>query len=1771
VASGSLAATLVLVELASGESMSAAMKRLGRHPDVAYVEPNYVLHLDQIGPPETFPNDFDFGRQWSLRNTGQNEGLPGADIHAAAAWSVVAGAPGFVVAVIDTGTDYFHPDLEANLWVNAGETAGNGLDDDQNGYRDDVHGYDFVSRDSDPMEDHYHGTHVAGIIGAVGNNNVGMTGVAWRVSLMALKAFDEDGDSQVWTVVEAIQYAVANGARLINASWSQTNRSQALADAVAEALEAGVLFVASAGNLRTDRLPYPAAEPGVINVAATNNRDERASFSNYGPGVTLAAPGDLVFSVFPNNRYEYLSGTSMAAPHVSGTAALVWSRHPEFTLPEIQNILRNATDPPATDYFVGSGRLNAARAVTVDIPLPVAAWDLPAVVCGQIDLRGTAAGPRFTSYLIEAGKGTYPSNWVALGAGSQPVVQGVLLPAFSTVGLPDGEHVLRLTVQDQLGQLATALANVTVRNLNLASPAHNDIRRAGDLIPIQGTVFGPGRTYRVEYGVGWAPSSWSTNGVQLVNDGQENVVNGTLAWWDTRAAATNEFYQIRLLGYAGEALVGRSYAQLVYLDGLLHAGWPQYLPTEGDYPSNDWRHVTVADLDGNGRQEIIRVDPGTQTGKPATLMVFAPEGVLRWSRVLAAGNPYSDVPVVGDVDGDGFPEIFVDVGDPGILFAFRHDGSPLPGNWPVKLEVPCLGKVLADLNGDGHSELIGYAQGPSGLDPTVARQLVVFDTAGNLLRKWSLEDIDTDFGLPRMFPAVCPFSDAPGLGIVAVAGEHSLALFDLNRPAGPVWKTRTKGSLLGSPVVGNVSGNSEPEIIIGAYEYWYEGRTATSAGIHAFDLNGVALPGWPVLVEHSFPLAPALADLDGDSQLEIVVVSYYQPTIHVLTGDGFELPGWPIGPLTGTAFKTSPVIGDVNGDGAPDVVAIAFGQVARRGASGDLAQFGGVRAWNSDGTPIPLNPRPDLATMLLESSGGNRLKAASPVLTDVDHDGKLDLVAASIDDYAFPTNYLQRFSKHRYTISVLTLNGAPYVSTNLPWPTFQHDAQHRGYLERVPPTNQPPALLPLPDQTIRTGTTFFPLPLEQYVSDPDDAPGELSWTISGGGELRVGLSSNRVASVAPPTTSWAGRQTLTFEVRDPGGLSATATATYEARPDYEPPVAAPDLATMLADQTLDLDVVANDTHPHGLPLRVLNFSRPAHGRVQQNADGTLRYTPHQYFFGADAFTYTVGDGAGGLAMAAVSVTVQRIEHPPVAELDQVITEEDTAREIDVLANDYDPDGDRLVLLDFTQPAHGSVSALPQGRLWYVPAPGFNGSDGFTYRIADEYQQTSSTNVAIQVKPTYHPPVATPLSYVLNRNTKQNVTYAGTGGNGPLTFSVVQAPAHGQLLTYPTVATYYPTNGFSGTDSFTYTASDGQGTSEPALVTLTVLAVNNPPVAANLALTNKVGRPLALQLQATDADLEEFTFRVLDAPQHGTLAGSESNWVYTPEPGFLGADQFHYLANDGQADGPPASVTITLTDRNTSPLATSSAAQVILDHATNLVLQATDGESDPLTYTLLTLPAHGQLSESPSLPNLRFTPEPHYLGPDRLTFQANDGQFDSAPATVTIAVVPPNHPPVVADESLVLPADRTSLVPLNVTDLDGDPLRTAILKGPKHGFLAGLGTNYSYVPVPGFVGTDTFTYKVWDGTIYSSVGTVTLTIQARPPPTPPAFVSLQVLANGSVRLMLTAMPSRTVQIQSSTDLTEWTARASLVAATNQLTWIDTNAADSSARFYRARSE
>lgn len=542
---------LRVVKLGEGVGVEAALHAFRSNPNVLYAEPNFRVRTLAT------PDDPSYSALYGLNNTGQTGGLDDADIDAPEAWDITTGDGSIVVGVIDTGVDYTHPDLADNMWTNPGEIPDNNIDDEGNGFIDDVHGYNFVSYNGNSLDDFFHGTHVAGTIGAVGNNGIGVVGVNWNVQIMSLKFLDSGGGGYISDAVAAVDYATmmrnlwlssggTNGAniRLTSNSWGGGGYDQALVDAINAGGDAGIMFVAAAGNDGSDAdiFPmYPAAyeSDNIISVAATDSSDNLAYFSNWGlNSVDLGAPGVNIYSTFPtyvtdamyyngfNTDYETISGTSMATPHVSGVAALAWSLNPSASVAEIRAAILNNVDPIAaldTSGFTPvatGGRLNAHKtlqaigmavagstpaagstvdAAPVDFVINFShPYDAATVDPGDLTVNGVAATSRTLT----------DSDTVTFHFGASPVTaQGLqtmhisagALAADSGTGLPDlAIHEWTASFRYDLLPMAvtstepadgsTVTLPLATLKVHLNEPVLASSIQTGDLVISQGSV-----------------------------------------------------------------------------------------------------------------------------------------------------------------------------------------------------------------------------------------------------------------------------------------------------------------------------------------------------------------------------------------------------------------------------------------------------------------------------------------------------------------------------------------------------------------------------------------------------------------------------------------------------------------------------------------------------------------------------------------------------------------------------------------------------------------------------------------------------------------------------------------------------------------------------------------------------------------------------------------------------------------------------------------------------------------------------------------------------------------------------------------------------------------------------------------------------------------------------------------------------------------------------------------------------------------------------------
>jgi VCBS repeat-containing protein len=608
-----------------------------------------------------------------------------------------------------------------------------------------------------------------------------------------------------------------------------------------------------------------------------------------------------------------------------------------------------------------------------------------------------------------------------------------------------------------------------------------------------------------------------------------------------------------------------------------------------------------------------------------------------------------------------------------------------------------------------------------------------------------------------------------------------------------------------------------------------------------------------------------------------------------------------------------------------------------------------------------------------------------------------------------------------------------------------------------------------------------------------------------------------------PAANYFGLDSFTYTVTDGQGASHTAGVAIIVNAVNDQPVAAADAASTTEDVSVAIDVLDNDLDVDGDPLGVMAVGTPAHGTAVLSPDGGITYTPASNHNGTDTFTYTIMDGHGGLATAGVSIEITGLDDEPEASDDSYSTSEDTALDVaapGVLGNDNDADGDSMIAIQLSSPSHGTLTLNSDGTFSYRPMVNFSGSDSFTYKVSDGGLDSETATVTIVVNPVNDSPLGISDSYGVNEDTLLTTNAPGVLGNdtdteeGALIATLVEGPASGALTFNEDGSfTYRPENNFNGTVSFTYSAGDGLAASAPATVTILVSAVNDTPTAVEDHYGMNEDGTLAIAasgLLANDLDNDStsLTALLVGRPSNGNVTLSlDGSFSYSPNANYNGGDSFTYKVNDGALESAPVTVNITINAINDAPAAgadsfvsSEDTSMVVL--APGVLLNDSDAENDALTLTVVSGTSHGILTFG-SDGGFTYLPDTDYHGSDSFTYTLNDGHVDSAAATVTLTVGGVNDAAVANDDHFTAEEDTVLTVAglgfgvlTNDTDLDANPLTAIQVSAAGHGtVLLNADGGFRYTPNANFNGTDSFTYRVFDGTIDSNIATVTIAVTA----------------------------------------------------------------------------
>ena len=647
----------------------------------------------------------------------------------------------------------------------------------------------------------------------------------------------------------------------------------------------------------------------------------------------------------------------------------------------------------------------------------------------------------------------------------------------------------------------------------------------------------------------------------------------------------------------------------------------------------------------------------------------------------------------------------------------------------------------------------------------------------------------------------------------------------------------------------------------------------------------------------------------------------------------------------------------------------------------------------------------------------------------------------------------------------------------------------------VTPVNDPPVAQD--DSSATQEETLVSIPVLANDLDPDGdfLVVESVGTPAHGTIINAGNSISYV-----PNTDFAGIDTFTYVVSDNNGGTSTATVTVAVAAVNDPPIAQDDSASTDEDLPVSIAVLGNDSDPDGDEIAIQSVTQPAHGSAVKDGRAVV-YTPDDEFHGVDTFTYTLSDGHGGTSTATVTVAVVAVNDPPIAQDDSAVTSENTPVAVDVLPNDSDPDGDDLSIQSLTAPDHGSV-VNDQDRVLYTPDLDFHGVDTFTYTLSDGHGGTSTATVTVAVAAVNDPPAARDDSADTEENTAVTIDVLSNDSDpdeDSLSVQSVTQPGGGSVVNGQSQIVYTPRPGFSGIESFTYVVTDGHGETASATVTVTVAAVNDPPLAQDDSATTVESSAIDIDVLANDSDSDgdSLSIQSLTQPDHGSAVDDGAQVVYTPDAGFSGADSFTYTVTDGQGETATATVTVSVAAVNDPPLARADSATTPEDSVVTISVIANDSdpEGDPLIIESVTQPSHGTVVTSGF--SIIYTPDPDFVGADTFTYTITDARGGRSTAEVGIMILQVNDPPRAQDDAQTtregVPVDV--LVLANDADPDGDTLRIESVTQPANGTVVNEGGLLTYTPASGTSGTDSFQYVVSDGNGGTGTAYVTILVQA----------------------------------------------------------------------------
>jgi len=1336
---------IALLKVSGNESLKSVAEKLFADPAVAYVEPDYIV--SRTGST----NDPLLSKQWAL-----------AKINAAEAWKMTKGSSAVNVAIIDTGIDYNHPDLQGNLWVNPGEIADNGKDDDKNGYIDDVYGWDFRNNDNDPMDGHGHGTHVAGTIAAATNNEKLIAGVAWHTKMAGLKFLSDKGSGSTSDAIDAVAYSAAMGFKVSNNSWGGGGNSRSLKAAIEKAGEVGQVFCAAAGNSRkdNDRSPhYPSSYDceNIISVAASDSSDRLASFSCYGENsVDLAAPGVRILSLLPNNKTASWSGTSMATPHVAGAAALILSINSNAGHADVKAAIMSSVDPVKEfdGKMLAAGRLNVAKSLGGIST----SWLTVTPNKGTV-LAGSSTNLNFTidATDLKAGK----KEVIASFSSNDPKANTLEIPVEITItGEPKivlnqktlnfgkvwigKEKTLGLEISNQgsdllkVSQIATATKNFT--------PSPSSLNLDPETKSVVQIKAKPNTRGIIKERLTLSSNDPKSPSV-VVNITLEAIMPPSLSFNPTQISKTME-------------------RDKKATDSII-------LTNEGD-ASAIWK------------ASLVETNRNRSRSRDFTSLLGALNQEGRVPEFINPGLP---------ADGEGSSLINLSEKP-----AFRiQTGSTNNG-----LEVAVIGANTSSKNKDIANGLLA-TKNFSGVTVIDARVVTPSLTE---LKKFDSVLVYNNYKYrdsKKLGDNLADYAEQGG-GVVTMVFESSTRL-GTTRPLQGRWVSKKYGVFSASSTdtrnwnyIGDILQKNHPVVKdFKSFKGYYRLNKRTT-------VNGSSLIAkW----KDGIPLVACRNDV-----VSVVGLNFY-PVSNKISSNGWDknTDGWK---LMANSLKWSAEGGSSAWiTGTPLQGSVSGGETQKMELSynSDNLAEGNYTAEVRFESNDPKTPYyPVKVTLQVRD---NQAPIASSTRVSLMEDTQKSFTLEAVDHDGDPIQYEVTSAPKNGKIS-----GSGKKLSYRPNENFfgkdelsfkVMDEKKEGNTAKVTfiinPVNDTPWIT---SETITVKEDELIMIKPKY-GDPDGDTVQLQLIQNPKNGLALKQGETWLFF---PDTNYNGKDTLRFSASD-GTLQSEALITLQIEAVNDAPIASDSIIKTEEGTSVQFELNATDPENNTITYRLT--AAPKHGDLIINKDGKCNYTPFENYNGKDSFSYRASDKSAEGNLGSVNIEVSPKNEAPQVMDATFALEEDGKLPIKLIASD--PDGDSITFSIAAQPKNGTLTGSGPS-YQYTPKSNYHGTDSFMVSASDGKLKSKAAKISLNVTGKNDAPSFVSSLKALSvgyRETPYRMQLEVTDpDNDNLTIEIKDQPEQGRCFINGTELLYLPDPGFTGMENIKLEVSDGDLSSQTVL-------------------------------------------------------------------------------------------------------------------------------------------------------------------------------------------------------------------------------------------------------------------------------------------------------------------------------------------------------------------